>query len=60
MNLEEWSSGTTINVCPLKTFRALEKDEASLKESPVTVKAYDNTKRAVLGSFELEILIWDH
>ena len=47
----------TINVCPLKTFKALGLDKANLEKSPVTVRAYDNTKRAVLGYVELELLI---
>ena len=50
-------NGATINVCPLKTFKALGIDENSLEESPITVRAYDNTKRAVLGTIELELLI---
>lgn len=50
-------NGETINVCPLKTFKALKLDENSLEESPITVRAYDNTKRVVLGSVELSLLI---
>ena len=50
-------NGATINVYLLKTFKALGLDEASLEESPATVKAYDNTKRVLLGSLELELLI---
>ena len=50
-------NGASINVCPLKTFKALGIDESSLEECPVTVRAYNNTKRAVLGTIELELLI---
>lgn len=42
---------------PLKTFKALGIDEANTIESLATMRAYDNTKRAILGSIELEILI---
>lgn len=50
-------NGAIMNVYPLKTFIALEMNEDSLEKSPVTVRVYDNTKRAVLGSVELELLI---
>lgn len=50
-------NGATINVSSLKTFRALQMDEASLEKSLVTIRAYNNTKRAVLGFVELELLI---
>ena len=48
-------NGATINVCLLKTFNALRTNETSLEESLVTVRAYDNTKRTVLGTIELEL-----
>lgn len=50
-------NGTTINVYPLKTFKALGINKANLEESSVIVRAYDNTKRVVLGFVELELLI---
>ena len=50
-------NGSTINVCPLKTARCLGIQEFDLTPSAVTVRAYDNTRRAVLGSLDLEMLI---
>jgi len=50
-------NGSTINVCPLKTARCLGISDTELSPSVVTVKAYDNTKRAVLGSLKLDLMV---
>ena len=44
-------NGSTINVCPLKIFPKLGLTEANLKPSEVVIKAYDDTKRPVAGTF---------
>ena len=44
-------NGTTINVCPLKILPKLGLIEANLKPSEVVIKAYDDTKRLVIGTF---------
>ena len=44
-------NGFAINVCPLKILPKLELTEADLKPSEVVIKAYDDTKRPVAGTF---------
>ena len=45
-------NGSAINVCPLKILPKLELTETDLKPSEVVIKAYDDTKRPVAGTFK--------
>lgn len=51
------NNGSTIIVCPIKTTRCLSMLDSKLTPSVVTVQAYDNTRRAVLGSIILDFLV---
>ena len=44
-------NGSAINVCPLKILPKLGLTEDELKPSEVVIKAYDDTKRPVTGTF---------
>ena len=44
-------NGSDINVCPLRILPKLGLTEADLKPSEVIIKAYDDTKRPVAGTF---------
>ena len=44
-------NGSSINICPLKILPKLGLTEADLKPSEVVIKAYDDTKRPVVGTF---------
>ena len=44
-------NGSAINVCPLKILSKLGLTEDELKPSEVVIKAYDDTKRPVAGTF---------
>lgn len=48
-------NGPTINVCLLKIAVRLGIDVATLEDSLVAVRAYDNTERDVLGSLMLDL-----
>ena len=45
-------NGSAINVCPLKILPRLSLTVADLKPSDVIIKAYDDTKRSVEGTFK--------
>ena len=44
-------NGSTINVCPLKILPKLGLISSDLKPSKVVIKAYDDTRRPVEGTF---------
>ena len=46
-----YGDGSAINVCPLKILPKLGLTEADLKPSKIVIKAYDDTKRPVAGTF---------
>ena len=46
-------NGSAINVCPLKILPKLELAGADLKPSEVVIKAYDDTKSPVEGTFKV-------
>ena len=50
-------NGSAINVCPLKILPKLGLTEADLKPSKVVIKAYDDTKRPIVGTFRTLIKI---
>ena len=43
--------GSSINVCPLKILAGLGMKETNLDPSSMTIKAYDDSKRGVEGTF---------
>ena len=45
------NNGSAINICPLKILPKLGLTKANLKLSEVIIKAYDDTKRPVAGTF---------
>ena len=50
-------NGSTLNVCPLATVIALEYAPSDYSPSTQTVRAYDSTRREVMGTLEIELLI---
>ncbi|RVW93289.1 hypothetical protein CK203_022372 [Vitis vinifera] len=50
-------NGLALNVCPLATAIALEYAPSDFGPSTQTVRAYDNTRREVMGTLEIELLI---
>ena len=51
-------NGSAINVCPLKILPKLGLTEADLKPSEVVIKAYDDTKRPIAGTFRALVKIY--
>ena len=45
-------NGSTLNVCPFRTALTVGLDMETIIPSPLTVKAYDNTLRKVMGTFK--------
>ena len=45
-------NGSAINVCPLKILPRLGLTAADLQPTDVIIKAYDDTKRSVEGTFK--------
>ena len=45
-------NGSTLNVCPLGTTLTIGLDMETIIPSPLTVRAYDNTLRKVMGTFK--------
>ena len=45
-------NGSTLNVCPFRTALTVGLDMETIIPSPLTVKAYDNTSRKVMGTFK--------
>ena len=43
-------NGSAMNVCPLRTFKYLGLKESDLAPTSAAVRAYDNTRREVIGS----------
>ena len=50
-------SGSTLNVCPLATAIALSYASSDFGPSTQTVRAYDSTKREVMDTLEIKLLI---
>ena len=50
-------NGSAINVCPLKILPKLGLEGADLKPSEVIIKAYDNTRRPMEGTFRALVKI---
>ncbi|RVW18920.1 hypothetical protein CK203_102504 [Vitis vinifera] len=50
-------NGSALNVCPLDTAIALGYAPSDFGPSTQTVRAYDNTRREVMGTLEIELLI---
>ncbi|RVW56732.1 hypothetical protein CK203_095701 [Vitis vinifera] len=50
-------NGSALNICPLATTIALGYASSDFGPFTQTVKAYDNTKREVIGTLEIELLI---
>ena len=45
-------NGSTLNICPFRTAFTIGLDMETIIPSPLTVKAYDNTSRKVMGTFK--------
>ena len=50
-------NGSTLNVCPLATAIALRYGPTDFEPSTRTVRAYDSTRREVMGTLTLELMI---
>ncbi|RVW37427.1 hypothetical protein CK203_081694 [Vitis vinifera] len=50
-------NGSALNVCPLATAIALGYAPSDFGPSTQTVRAYDSTRREVMGTLEIELLI---
>ena len=50
-------NGSALNVCPLATAIALGYGPTDFKPSTQTVRAYDSTRREVMGTLTLELMI---
>ena len=50
-------NGSTLNVCPLATTIALGYGPTDFEPSTQTVRAYDSTRREVMGTLTLELMI---
>ena len=50
-------NGSALNVCPLVTAIALGYAPSNFGPSTQTVRSYDNTRREVMGTLEIELLI---
>ena len=50
-------NGSTLNVCPLATAIALGYGATDFEPSTQTVRAYDSTRREVMGTLTLELMI---
>ena len=50
-------NGSAINVCPLKILLKLGLTKVDLKPSEVVIKAYDDIKRHVVGTFRALVKI---
>ena len=50
-------NGSALNVCPLATAIALGYAPSDFGTSTQTVRAYDSTKRVVMGTLMIELLI---
>lgn len=48
--------GSALNVCPLRTLEKLGLKQSDLKPAPFTVRAYDNSRREVLGLFTATLI----
>ena len=44
-------NGSALNICPFRTTLTIGLDMESIIPSPLTVRAYDNTSRKVMGTF---------
>ena len=45
-------NGSALNICPFRTAFTIGLDMETIIPSPLTVKAYDNTSRKVMGNFK--------
>ena len=45
-------NGSALNVCPLRTTLTVGLDMETIIPSPLTIRAYDNTSRKVMGTFK--------
>lgn len=50
-------NGSALNVCPLVTIQKLGIDRSTIRTSNTTVRAFDGSKREVLGDIELPVQI---
>ena len=46
------NNGSALNVCPFRTTLTVGLDMETIIPSPLTVRAYDNTSRKVMGTFK--------
>src|SRR3989440_196861 len=49
--------GSALNVCPLKLLSKFKIEKAELEPSDALIRAYDNTKRSVEGTFQAKVKV---
>src|SRR3989442_825183 len=49
--------GSALNVCPLKLLSRFKIEKAELEPSDALIRAYDNTKRSVEGTFQAKVKV---
>ena len=50
-------NGSSLNICPLATLDLMGVDRNDLKLSSITVRAFDGSKREILGELDLQVEI---
>ena len=50
-------NGSSLNICPLATLDLMGVDRNNLKPSSITVRAFDGSKREILGELDLQVEI---
>ena len=50
-------NGSSLNVMPLSTLMRLPMDRSYMKHSKTVVRAFDSTRRKVIGEIEIEMQI---
>ena len=46
------NNGSTLNICPLRTTLTIGLDAETIIPFPLTIKAFDNISRKVIGTFK--------
>ncbi|KAF8407326.1 hypothetical protein HHK36_006453 [Tetracentron sinense] len=53
-------NGSALNVCPRATIQSLGISEENIKPNGMTIRAFDSSKRQVVGEIDLEVTIGPH
>ena len=53
------NDGSTINICPLRLLHKFEMSIKDLEGSNVIIRAYDDSKKPVIGTFKIVVTVGD-